>query len=705
MSSYAAKLQVKMSTKGADKTINDIDGVSRSADQATRSSDNLAGSGGKLSRAFSSIEAPAKTVAKGVAVVATAALAAGAAITAIVKASSEAARELTFLSYSANTSAENFQALAFAAKSVGFEVKDLSDVYKDMSDRVGDFIATGAGPAADFFEKIAPLVGVTAQQFKKLSAPDALQLYVSSLEKAGLSQSEMVFYMEALSSESTRLLPLLMDNGKQMNVMADRARDLGIVLSDIEVAELANAGKTFDEVGSIIGNVTDQIAIQFAPLIGDIAKRFTDAAIDAGGFGPAVKSTMMTAAESIGVFMDVMSFMGRMWDGVKVAVIGVEMVFVKSMQGWSMISDLTFSGIASMIKWLADKFDIFARYINGIAPSIFSGIGRGADTAFNYVAEKINWLITKFNAIPGVDDIELFNIDASKFEDLFSNISPTIVPTIDMGSVEYGASALTKNLGIIYDGAKNQLNGLVTAMTDAANNPPSEGLMTWFAGVQDASAAAAAATVTAQGEANVRSIENAKDTGQELVAVSNLVSLQNSKAWNASRKDRDAKEKAADAKAAAAAIANAEMVANQKQAVMSNMSSVFQSMMQSGSKKEFEIGKKASTAMAIMNTYQGATKALAQGGLWGIAQAASIVAMGFMNVRKIQSQSFGGSSGGGAAAAAPSLPSIQEPVAASRQSSVNISIGDSQFFSRDTVMQLIEGLNDAVADGAQLRVV
>jgi hypothetical protein len=35
----------------------------------------------------------------------------------------------------------------------------------------------------DFFEQIAPKVNVTAAQFAKLSGPEALQLYVSSLEK------------------------------------------------------------------------------------------------------------------------------------------------------------------------------------------------------------------------------------------------------------------------------------------------------------------------------------------------------------------------------------------------------------------------------------------------------------------------------------------------------------------------------------------
>ena len=109
----------------------------------------------------------------------------------------------------AGESSEDFQRFAFATKKVGIEQDKAADILKDVSDKVGDFLATGAGPMADFFENIAPKVGVTADQFRGLSGKQALQLYVSSLEKANISQNEMTFYMEAIASDATALIPLL----------------------------------------------------------------------------------------------------------------------------------------------------------------------------------------------------------------------------------------------------------------------------------------------------------------------------------------------------------------------------------------------------------------------------------------------------------------------------------------------------------------
>lgn len=146
---------------------------------------------------------------------------------------------LTNLSRVAGTTPEKFQEWAAASRSVGIEQEKLSDILKDVQDRVGDFLQTGGGPMADFFENIAPKVGVTAEQFARLSGPEALQLYVNSLEKANLTQSEMTFYMEAVASDLTLMLPLLRDNGKEMDRLANEARDAGTILSN-ETVQGAN---------------------------------------------------------------------------------------------------------------------------------------------------------------------------------------------------------------------------------------------------------------------------------------------------------------------------------------------------------------------------------------------------------------------------------------------------------------------------------
>ena len=150
--------------------------------------------------------------------------------------------EIDKLAKLSNTSTDDFQRLAFGAKTVGIEQDKLADIFKDVNDKVGEFIVTGSGPLKDFFEVIAPKVGVTAEAFAKLSGPQALQLYFDSLQKAGIEQKQVTFYMEALASDATALVPLLRDNGRAFKDLGDQAERFGAVMD----SDAIRASKEFE---------------------------------------------------------------------------------------------------------------------------------------------------------------------------------------------------------------------------------------------------------------------------------------------------------------------------------------------------------------------------------------------------------------------------------------------------------------------------
>ena len=74
--------------------------------------------------------------------------------------------------------------------------------------------------------------------------------------------------------------------------------------------------------------------------------------------------------------------------------------------------------------------------------------------------------------------------------------------------------------------------------------------------------------------------------------------------------------------------------------------------------KETATGKALATASAIIDTFVAANKALAQGGILGIASAAGIIATGLANVKTIQGTEIPGESGGGDV----SVSSTQTPI-------------------------------------------
>lgn len=197
-----------------------------------------------------------------------------ASVTAVVawtRSTVEASAEITRMAQLSNTTAEQFQRLAAGAALVGVQNDKLSDIFKDVQDKVGDFMQTGGGPLADFFEKIAPKVGVTAEQFRKLSGPDALQLYVSSLERANVSQSEMVFYLEAIASDATLLLPLLRNNGQGFKEAGDQAARYGAILSTETIAQSEQLRKTMIQAEQQFTGLKRAVAAEAIPAIQQLA--------------------------------------------------------------------------------------------------------------------------------------------------------------------------------------------------------------------------------------------------------------------------------------------------------------------------------------------------------------------------------------------------------------------------------------------------
>lgn len=120
--------------------------------------DGMDKAGRTAKKTGSSIEDAAKKAGLAMAGLGSAAVAGAAAL---VASTANSAKEIRNLSAVAGTGVEDFQRMAFAAKGFGVEQDKVSDILKDVSDKVGDFLSTGGGEMADFFEKVAPLVGVT----------------------------------------------------------------------------------------------------------------------------------------------------------------------------------------------------------------------------------------------------------------------------------------------------------------------------------------------------------------------------------------------------------------------------------------------------------------------------------------------------------------------------------------------------------------
>jgi hypothetical protein len=114
----------------------------------------------------------------------------------------------------------------------------------------------------------------------------------------------------------------------------------------------------------------------------------------------------------------------------------------------------------------------------------------------------------------------------------------------------------------------------------------------------------------------------------------------------------------------------------------------------------FGQSKAFSIAQAIINTYEGFTKALAAyPPPFNYAAAAATLAAGLAQVQKIKSTTKSSSGGGGSSAGGGGGAVASQPSQPQQMMQVNL---HGSTFGRDQVRGLIEQINSAVSDGAQL---
>lgn len=143
----------------------------------------------------------------------------------------------------------------------------------------------------------------------------------------------------------------------------------------------------------------------------------------------------------------------------------------------------------------------------------------------------------------------------------------------------------------------------------------------------------------------------------------------------------------------------------QSNALLGGFEALFQAL-GSRNKKMLRMAKIVGAARAMVSTLIGAAKALEMGFPYNIAAAATVMAKGIAFVQAIKGTGEGATAasggGGGSVRGTPAAAPVTQEGQRSTAAVINLSGGD--MFSRDQVVSLINSINEAMEDGARLRI-
>lgn len=314
-------VELAVDSKGSIKGLNDYDNaVDKSADNSEKGFSKIRTSAAGLATALGT----------GLVVAATAAAGAMVAFTTAMASAGEKARELENLARVAKTGVEEFQNFAYATKQYGVEADKLADISKDLQDKLGDFIATGGGEFADFFENVAPKVGLTAEALAKLSGPEALVAVKNALDAANISSAEQVFYLESLANDATLLAPLLANNGELLYKNAEQAKALGIALSQIQVDNLQRGLVAVEKVTSMVVSLKDKVLANLAPAFESLTNLVIGYFMETGQSIDSLAATIAgKLLDSITAVIKVVQFLHNGLNGVRLVLQGALVIFAE----------------------------------------------------------------------------------------------------------------------------------------------------------------------------------------------------------------------------------------------------------------------------------------------------------------------------------------------------------------------------------------
>lgn len=306
-------------------------------------------------------------------------------LTALVVHSASVAKEISNQAALAGLGTTEFQKYAAGAQSVGIEQDKLADIFKDTNDKLGDFANTGGGALKDFFTNIAPKVGVTADSFKKLNSKDALALYVTSLEKANVNQQEMTFYMEAIASDSTALVPLLRNGGKAFDELGASAEAAGVILDEGTIAAAKQFGIEVQGLEQYLTSAKTMLAAEFLPVLAQFTKDINSSAKQAGGLKGVVGDLGEKLVESTAFVVNAGDGVVRAFDIVANTLVGLFATAVGhtdnlAAQANSALGTLTFGDTSKQFKQNAADFANSAQLQFGVAAQAAGKIREDLDT-------------------------------------------------------------------------------------------------------------------------------------------------------------------------------------------------------------------------------------------------------------------------------------------------------------------------------------
>lgn len=539
-----------------------------------------------------------------------AAAAAGAAIAAhLVSKSLDAIDAQAKLARTLNTTVAGLEVTTRAATLSGVAMQGVEQATKDLTRRLSQ-AASGTGPAVDALARL----NLTAQELQQLPLDKriyeintAINQFVPAAERAAVAGQ---LFGEEGSLAMQRIDPAT------LRAAAEDVERFGSALSQVDAAKVEAANDAMARVSQVVDGLVQKFTVELAPVITAISKQFTDAAADSGlledGAGRAFDAMIrggafaMDAVEGIKRAFEVAGQAVAVWMlGVKTAMIGVAEAITSGP-----IDRL--NSLIRMVNKLPGSFELPTIE----QPEFVKGLQEDLELSKQAVREGWDAIKETLNEpLPGGQFLKFVEEARAAGQEAAEAMAAAQEAAMAEGA-QGGGSPLFS------DEEKEKIQQRLEALRQSYQTELQD-LQEKFGIEQEILEAAREAQLISEEEYKARLVEieqGYQDSVTEL-----------------EQRGAEARKRVQEAEAKA------------RWSTMSKALGDLSTLMNTESRKMFEIGKAAAIGQTVMETYAGAQKAYTAlagipvvGPALGAAAAGAAILSGVARVQAIRSQSFGG---------------------------------------------------------------
>ncbi len=182
----------------------------------------------------------------------------------------------------ARVSIEDMATIGNVVGTAGISIEQFGDQAKDLQDKLGDYLTTGGGAFTDFFDAIRGGSKMTVRDLQGLSAIELFQTVHNEMTKVGATSEQMTLVFESLANDSSKMIHLFKDGGKEYERLSAKMKREKLVLLGSTMEEIQGLDVSMQAAASNMEVYFSERFVNMTKMLNEFGHDFSNWLNDSG---------------------------------------------------------------------------------------------------------------------------------------------------------------------------------------------------------------------------------------------------------------------------------------------------------------------------------------------------------------------------------------------------------------------------------------